>query len=228
MASFEVSRRSTNPSDSERDTTSLSVRVLALLWRRTLLMDVYIGFIFAGALFGFVLARLQYLSIDGKFRAGVIPGDWYWLQHGYRKIGITLHLATILPAGFLVVFQVRPRSCANHRCVSFLITFISVLANHSLQSSDRPSDQRLRDYLPPSASQRRRSDDCSSFRWWRHRNSGLCWPTGHNHNAGRLHGVLQHQAPADRPASRLDVTHVVLRRVYHHIAPHHDHQCKTH
>ncbi len=73
------------------------------------------GFIFAGALFGFVLARLQYLSVDGKFRAGASPGDWYWLQHGYLKIGITHHLATILPAGFLVVFQVRPQYCANRR-----------------------------------------------------------------------------------------------------------------
>jgi len=78
-------------------------------------MAVCAGFIFAGALFGFVLARLQYLSIDGKFRAGASPGDWYWLQHGYKKIGITLHLATILPAGFLVVFQVLPQSCAHHR-----------------------------------------------------------------------------------------------------------------
>lgn len=78
-------------------------------------MVVCAGFIFAGALFGFVLARLQYLSIDGKYRTGAAPGDWYWLQHGHLKIGITLHLATILPAGFLVVFQVRLQCCANRK-----------------------------------------------------------------------------------------------------------------
>lgn len=99
--------------DSGRATTSLSVGILTFLWSRALLKLVCAGFVFAGALFGFVLARLQYLSIDGKFRAGASPGDWYWLRHGYRKIGITLHLATILPAGFLVVFQVRPQSCAH-------------------------------------------------------------------------------------------------------------------
>lgn len=100
--------------DSGRVTTLLSVKILTVSWSRALLMLVCAGFVFAGALFGFVLARLQYLSIDGKFRAGASPGDWYWLQHGYRKIGITLHLATILPAGFLVVLQVRPQICAHH------------------------------------------------------------------------------------------------------------------
>ncbi|KAI4286402.1 MAG: hypothetical protein L6R35_004344 [Caloplaca aegaea] len=55
----------------------------------------------------FTLARLQYLSIDGNFRKGTAPGEWYWMGRGYRKIGITLHLATILPAGLLVILQVK-------------------------------------------------------------------------------------------------------------------------
>lgn len=64
------------------------------------------GFFFAGGLFGFILARLQYLSIDGKFKEGSSPGEWYYLRSGHMKVGITLHLATIIPAGFLLVFQV--------------------------------------------------------------------------------------------------------------------------
>ena len=81
---------------------------VSILWKSILASLAYIlkGFVFAGALFGFVLARLQYLSIDNKFRVGASPGEWYWLRHGFRKVGITLHLATILPAGILVIFQV--------------------------------------------------------------------------------------------------------------------------
>ena len=77
------------------------------------------GFVFAGALFGFILARLQYLSIDGKFREGSSPGEWYWLRNGHMRVGITLHLSTIIPAGFLVVFQVRCRS-VRHLCLAML------------------------------------------------------------------------------------------------------------
>lgn len=80
-----------------------------------LLIIALSGFIFAGALFGFILARLQYLSIDGKFRVGSSPGEWYWLRNGHMRVGITLHLATIIPAGFLLVFQVF--SCSVHQCV---------------------------------------------------------------------------------------------------------------
>ena len=71
------------------------------------LIIILSGFILAGALLGFILARLQYLSIDGKFREGSSPGEWYWLRNGYMRVGITLHLSTIIPAGFLVGFQVR-------------------------------------------------------------------------------------------------------------------------
>ena len=92
-------------SDSKRATISHFVSHVVPL-RDTSLIVYLSGFIFAGALFGFVLARLQYLSIDGKFKAGSSPGEWYWLRSGFRKVGITLHLATILPAGLLVVLQV--------------------------------------------------------------------------------------------------------------------------
>lgn len=76
-------------------------------WKNELLIHIPPGFIFAGALFGFTLARLQYLSIDGNFRAGTAPGEWFWLGKGFRKVGITLHLATILPAALLVILQVK-------------------------------------------------------------------------------------------------------------------------
>ncbi|KAL8831684.1 MAG: hypothetical protein Q9191_000729 [Dirinaria sp. TL-2023a] len=90
-------------------------------------------FVFAGALFGFTLARLQYLSINGKFREGSAPGEWYWENHGFRKIGITLHLATILPAGILVVFQfipiIRYKALLFHRINGYVIILLLLLAN---------------------------------------------------------------------------------------------------
>lgn len=71
------------------------------------LMSNLPGFVFAGALLGFTLARLQYFSINGIFANDAAPGEWYWMHKGFRKVGITLHLATILPAGLLVILQVR-------------------------------------------------------------------------------------------------------------------------
>ncbi|KIY02981.1 uncharacterized protein Z520_01446 [Fonsecaea multimorphosa CBS 102226] len=64
--------------------------------------------VLVGALMGFVLARFQYLNIDGIFLKKTIPGDAIHYQSGYKRIGIILHLACILPAGFLVCFQFVP------------------------------------------------------------------------------------------------------------------------
>ena len=91
------------------------------------------GFIFAGALFGFVVARLQYLSIDGNFHAGAIPGEWYWMRSGFRRVGITLHLATILPAGLLLILQFTPiiryKAILFHRINGYTILLLLLLSN---------------------------------------------------------------------------------------------------
>jgi len=39
-------------------------------------------FVFAGALFGFSLARLQYLDLDGSFSKKAAPGEWFWMRKG--------------------------------------------------------------------------------------------------------------------------------------------------
>jgi len=61
------------------------------------------GFIFAGALFAFTLARLMYLNISGVFCGPTdganhaAPGECYYYQNFDRyKIGIRLHLYTII------------------------------------------------------------------------------------------------------------------------------------
>ncbi|TKA68273.1 hypothetical protein B0A49_10041 [Cryomyces minteri] len=64
--------------------------------------------VFVGALLGFILARFQYLNIDGIFAKSAAPGEWYWYGRDHYRIGIIMHLSAIIPAGFLVCFQFVP------------------------------------------------------------------------------------------------------------------------
>jgi hypothetical protein len=74
-------------------------------------------FIFAGALFGFTLARFMYLDFSNNFcPAGgstggnsAAPGEcYYYLNFDQYKIGILLHLGGVLPAGLLAIAQFTP------------------------------------------------------------------------------------------------------------------------
>ncbi|KAM0811323.1 hypothetical protein AB5N19_11679 [Seiridium cardinale] len=98
-------------------------------------------FIFSGAMMGFTLARLPFLNFYGFFcgPAQLVPidlhtppGECYYYLQGHTKIGILLHLATILPASFLVCFQfvpvIRHRLRLFHRingCVIILLSLVS-------------------------------------------------------------------------------------------------------
>ncbi|KAI0197138.1 hypothetical protein EV127DRAFT_355719 [Xylaria flabelliformis] len=96
-------------------------------------------FIFIGALFGFVLARFEYLNFWGIFcnpnspgGNGAIPGEcFYYTQPGRYQIGIILHLAAILPAGLLACFQfvpvIRHKALIFHRINGWFITLLCVL-----------------------------------------------------------------------------------------------------
>ncbi|KAM0710711.1 hypothetical protein Q7P35_001449 [Cladosporium inversicolor] len=97
-------------------------------------------FIFAGALFGFTLARLMYLNISGVFcgpASGAntaAPGECYYYQNFNRyKIGIRLHLYTILPASLLVVLQftpaIRQKWRLVHRINGYVIVLLALIAN---------------------------------------------------------------------------------------------------
>ncbi|KAL8669340.1 MAG: hypothetical protein Q9168_006065 [Polycauliona sp. 1 TL-2023] len=90
-------------------------------------------FIFGGALFGFILARLQYLSVGGKFKANTTPSEWYHLRQGHERIGITIHLATCIPLGFLLVFQfipwIRYHALLFHRINGYIIFVLLLISN---------------------------------------------------------------------------------------------------
>ncbi|KAK2027072.1 hypothetical protein LX32DRAFT_456204 [Colletotrichum zoysiae] len=87
-------------------------------------------FIFFGALMGFTLARLQYLSFDA-FCKGAAPGECFYYQKGYEKAGIIIHLAGILPAGFLACFQfvpvIRHKVILFHRLNGYVILLLSLV-----------------------------------------------------------------------------------------------------
>ena len=83
-------------------------------------------FILAGALFGFIAARLAYLDYDGVYChpdpsspiTGASPGEcWAYSQEFYLQLGIKLHLYTIIPAGLLAFFQFLP--ILRHKVILF-------------------------------------------------------------------------------------------------------------
>lgn len=90
----------------------------------------------AGALFGFVLARLEYLSIDGVYCKpgdnGALPGEClHYSKPSVERVGIILHLGGILPAGFLVCFQfvpkIRQKIILVHRINGYAVLLLSVI-----------------------------------------------------------------------------------------------------
>ncbi|KAI9794306.1 MAG: hypothetical protein M1833_000397 [Piccolia ochrophora] len=135
--------RSTTPSSSIRNQEKASNKFV-MFWQK-----VYrpLGFqkgynfplfvIFAGAMMGFTLARLSYLNIAGaansSFANSATPGEWYWYKTGVYRIGITLHLGAILPAGFLMVWQfvpiIRHRLLIFHRINGYTVLVLVLIAN---------------------------------------------------------------------------------------------------
>ncbi|KAK2600202.1 hypothetical protein QQS21_005076 [Conoideocrella luteorostrata] len=91
--------------------------------------------IFGGALIGFTLARFMYLDINGIFCnpdskvGGAGPGECYYYLQGVENVGIIIHLAGILPAAFLAVFQfvpaIRHKVLIVHRISGYLIILLS-------------------------------------------------------------------------------------------------------
>ncbi|PMD41984.1 hypothetical protein L207DRAFT_485407 [Hyaloscypha variabilis F] len=92
---------------------------------------------FAGAMLGFTLAKISNLNISGSsagsFKSQAAPGEWYYFSQGRYRFGITLHLATVLPAGLLMVWQfvpfIRKRYRTFHRMNGYAVIFLIVLSN---------------------------------------------------------------------------------------------------
>ncbi|KAI0490528.1 hypothetical protein F4859DRAFT_11464 [Xylaria cf. heliscus] len=100
-------------------------------------------FIFVGALFGFSLARLEYLdfwgifcSPDRKGGAGALPGEcYYYTRPGRYQVGIILHLASVVPGSLLACFQfvpvIRHKAILVHRINGYLVVLLAVVGTAS-------------------------------------------------------------------------------------------------
>ncbi|KAK1044231.1 hypothetical protein LTR74_018320 [Friedmanniomyces endolithicus] len=97
-------------------------------------------FITMGYLLGFTLARLQYFAFYGIFcnpkvfgLNGAAPGECYFYLKNPFKIGMMLHLFTILPAAFLVVLQfvpvIRHKIMLIHRLNGYIIIILSLVSS---------------------------------------------------------------------------------------------------
>ncbi|KAH7121348.1 hypothetical protein EDB81DRAFT_952137 [Dactylonectria macrodidyma] len=95
-------------------------------------------FVLGGALMGFSFARLKYLDFRGALcpdprppgSGGAVPGECYYFEHATGRAGIMMHLAGILPAAILVVFQflpaIRHRFLIFHRINGYIVLSLSV------------------------------------------------------------------------------------------------------
>lgn len=86
---------------------------------------------------GFSLSRLQDLSYDKHFKEhfALVPGYWYYFNSGSYRNGMIIHLAAILPAGILMVFQFTPvlrhKFLLFHRINGYIVFFLCLLSNAS-------------------------------------------------------------------------------------------------
>lgn len=92
-------------------------------------------FIFAGALVGFTLARFQFLALDSTCtsQGSDKPLDCFYYSKGSpERVGIYLHLGTILPAAMLVCLQfvpvIRHRFILFHRLNGYVILVLSLVS----------------------------------------------------------------------------------------------------
>lgn len=90
-------------------------------------------FIFAGALFGFALARASYMNVTANFYNSAAPGEAYWYRQDWYKIGIHIHLLTCIPASLLAVFQfvpvIRYKVILFHRINGYVVTILLIITN---------------------------------------------------------------------------------------------------
>ncbi|OQO01104.1 hypothetical protein B0A48_13347 [Cryoendolithus antarcticus] len=130
-------------SKSDRDAPNGFVRTMRKVYRPIGFRKGYnfvLFFITVGALLGFTLSRLQYLSFWGVFcKPGgkginhAIPGECYYYSRDPFKLGIMLHIFTILPAALLVCLQfvpiIRHKVIIFHRLNGYLVILLSTIAS---------------------------------------------------------------------------------------------------
>ena len=83
----------------------------------------------------FSLSRLSDLDFDHHFKNGfaLVPGYWYYFHVGPRRVGMIMHLATVLPAGILMVLQftpvIRKKFITFHRINGYTVLTLLLISN---------------------------------------------------------------------------------------------------
>ncbi|KAK6343630.1 hypothetical protein TWF730_011221 [Orbilia blumenaviensis] len=91
-------------------------------------------FICCGAMLGFCAARIMYLNIEGVFFESTLLSEKYWYTTvSLYRLGITIHLACVVPAGILVFFQfipaIRYKALIIHRINGYVIIGLILTGN---------------------------------------------------------------------------------------------------
>ncbi|KAK2001576.1 hypothetical protein LX36DRAFT_688720 [Colletotrichum falcatum] len=90
----------------------------------------------AGAMMGFALSRMIYFNFDGVFcnpdhKQRTLPGECYFYQSGTGRVGIMMHLAGMIPGGFLACLQfipvIRQKAVLFHRLNGYLVLLLSIV-----------------------------------------------------------------------------------------------------
>lgn len=81
-----------------------------------------------GAL-GFCASRAMYLDYDGTYKDAKVPiGDWEYQSHGRGRVGMLMHLAAVIPIGFLLPWQflpiIRYKFILFHRINGYLLILL--------------------------------------------------------------------------------------------------------
>lgn len=89
--------------------------------------------IFAGAMFGFCLSRLEDFNYDKYFAFNIGASYMYYFHGGHYKAGMIMHLAGVIPAGLLMVLQFTPvlrhRYITLHRINGYLVIALLFVGN---------------------------------------------------------------------------------------------------
>lgn len=83
----------------------------------------------------FCLSKLTAIDVGGVWSKQAGPAEWYWYRSGHYRVGITMHLTSVVPAGILMVWQfipvVRYKAILVHRINGYLIILLVALGNVS-------------------------------------------------------------------------------------------------
>jgi hypothetical protein len=86
-----------------------------------------------GAL-GFCASRAMYLDYDHTYRDSKwATGDWETQSHGRSRVGMLMHIACVVPIGFLLPFQflpvVRHKFMLYHRLAGYVLMLLLLAGN---------------------------------------------------------------------------------------------------